>query len=70
MKERLEQLIEERNQLFNKVTSLEQFIDAPAYGELSLREQKLVIRQSLCMDVYLSTLNKRIELLNQEISKV
>jgi len=54
-------LLEERDQLQEKVTKLDDFIDSDAYTTIAERQQELLLDQIYFMAEYLSILKERIE---------
>lgn len=59
-------LLEERDQLQEKVTKLDAFLDSETFETISDRQQMLLSDQFVAMDDYLWILNARIEDLDND----
>lgn len=67
----LDRLQIELDELKERYTKLCQYLDSPSFDELGYRGKKLLIRQSIIMDLYIETLEARIsDIMEQEQTNV
>ena len=67
----LERLQIELEELKERYTKLCQYLDSSSFDELGYRSKKLLIRQSMIMDLYIETLEARIaDIMEQEQTNV
>ena len=57
-----DRVLEERNDLYEKLVALEKFINADSgiFADLRFDEQRRLIRQSLIMKLYMDVLDERV----------
>lgn len=60
MQDFLKRVINEREELNNRLVKLNKFLSSDIFSRLSTEEQSLLEKQSETMEVYLSILDKRI----------
>jgi len=57
-----QRVIEERDQLKDRTSALQRYMDeTPYYSNLHFLDQKLLMKQRVFMEAYLDILNKRIK---------
>ncbi len=66
MKPWQERAVEEKRQLRLRLTALQAFLETPAFQDLSMREQDLLVEQEALMECYETILSDRIRLFEDD----